>query len=74
MVYCTEKVVFLLHIRKSVQRKLFRLKNTGMGEEMKTERKRGKIFIVITVVAAFAVLVGFFSNTVAFERMMGKIV
>ena len=41
---------------------------------MKTERKRGKIFIVITVVAAFAVLVGFFSNTVAFERMMGKIV
>lgn len=41
---------------------------------MKTERKRGKIFIVITVVAAFAVLVGFFSNTVAFERMMGRIV
>lgn len=41
---------------------------------MKTERKRGKIFIVITVVAAFAVLVGFFGNTVAFERMMGRIV
>ena len=41
---------------------------------MKTERKRGKIFIVITVVVVFAVLVGFFSNTVAFERMMGKIV
>ena len=41
---------------------------------MKTERKRGKLFIVITVVAAFAVLAGFFGNTVAFERMMGRIV
>lgn len=41
---------------------------------MKTERRKGRVFLIITIAAAFAVLFGFFSNTVAFERMMVNIV